>query len=126
MGGTGPRGRIDSPCGCKSLCRCPSLSCVVFWWPENRRHYDYEHEQFVNHFNDESLVFDKYADLTKDVTKLGSFSDLMIVSAVSAALNIPIQSYCPPTQNAYFVSEPLSRVVLGRGVSERQKNQMSL
>ena len=50
---------------------------------ENRRHYDYEHEQIVNHFNDERLVFDKYVDLTKDVTKLGSFSDLMIVSAVT-------------------------------------------
>ena len=35
---------------------------------ENRRH-DYEHEQFVNHFNDERIVFDKYADLTKDVNK---------------------------------------------------------
>ncbi|GFO24876.1 ATP-dependent DNA helicase [Plakobranchus ocellatus] len=89
---------------------------------ENRAHYDYEYSLFVDHFNDPRLVFDKYDVLLKDVTKIGSFSGLMTVSAISAALNLPIQSYCPPTQAAYFLNEPLSREVRGRGVTERQKS----
>ncbi|GFN83180.1 hypothetical protein PoB_000968600 [Plakobranchus ocellatus] len=44
----------------------------------------------------------------------------MALSGSSAALSVPIQSYCPPTQGAYFLSEPLARVVRGRGVSQRK------
>ncbi|GFN82618.1 hypothetical protein PoB_000912400 [Plakobranchus ocellatus] len=70
---------------------------------ENRPHYDYEYSLFVDHFNDPRLVFDKNDVHLKDVIKVGSFSSLMTVSAISAALKLPIQSYCPPTQAAFFI-----------------------
>ncbi|GFS09749.1 hypothetical protein ElyMa_006630600, partial [Elysia marginata] len=51
---------------------------------------------------------------------------MMTVSGISAALNLPIQSYCPPMQNAYFLSEPLSHVVRGPGVTEGKKSGVTL
>lgn len=57
---------------------------------------------------------------------MGSFSCLLVVSAISAAMDCPIQSYCPPTQAAYFLSEPLSRVVRGRGVTHRKNPKFTL
>ncbi|GFO14979.1 histidine triad nucleotide-binding protein 2 [Plakobranchus ocellatus] len=45
---------------------------------------------------------------------------MIALSGISAALSVPIQSYCPPTQGAYFLSEPLARVVRGCGVSQRK------
>ncbi|GFO01378.1 hypothetical protein PoB_002788300 [Plakobranchus ocellatus] len=83
----------------------------------NRSHYDYEHEAFVDHFNDDGLVFDRFDTVLKDTATDFSYCSMIAFSGISAALSVPIQSYCPPTQDAYFRSEPLARVVRGHGVS---------
>ncbi|GFN80199.1 hypothetical protein PoB_000670500 [Plakobranchus ocellatus] len=86
----------------------------------NRIHYDYEHEAFVDHFNDDRLLFDRFDTVLKDIATEFSYCGMVALSGISAALSVPIQSYCPPTQGAYFLSEPLARVVRGRGVSQRK------
>lgn len=54
---------------------------------ENQANYDYEHDAYVDPFNDQRLLFDTYNQLVKDVTKVGSFSCLLVVSAISAAMD---------------------------------------
>ncbi|GFN97800.1 hypothetical protein PoB_002430600 [Plakobranchus ocellatus] len=75
----------------------------------NRSHYDYEHEAFVDHCNDDRLVFDRFDTVLKDIATEFSYCGMMALSGISAALSVPIQSYCPPTQGGYFLSEPLAR-----------------
>ncbi|GFR68039.1 hypothetical protein ElyMa_005598700 [Elysia marginata] len=41
-------------------------------------------------------------------------------------MNCPIHSHCPPTQTAYFSSEPLSREVCGWGVTHKKKTNFTL
>ncbi|GFO20605.1 cathepsin d [Plakobranchus ocellatus] len=82
----------------------------------NRSHYDYEHEAFVDHFNDDRLVFDRFDTVLKDIATYFSYCGMKALSDISSALSVPIQSYCPPTQDAYFLSEPLARGARGRGL----------
>ena len=52
----------------------------------------------------------------KSIARPGGFSELLVIFVASAALSIGIQSYCPPTFNTEFLSEPMSRKIYGRGV----------
>ena len=92
----------------------------------NENHYNYEHAEFVDHFHDPRLFFDSYDKILEDVSKDSSYCGMMAISAISAALGEAITSYCPPTQGAYFLTEPLSRTVRGRNVSERQLPKITL
>ncbi|GFN84880.1 hypothetical protein PoB_001138600 [Plakobranchus ocellatus] len=92
----------------------------------NRSHYDYEHEAFVDNFNDERLVFDRFDTVLKNTATEFSYCGMMALSGISAALSVPIQSYCPSTQGDYFLSELLARVVRGRGVSQRKNPALIL
>ena len=87
----------------------------------NRSHYDYEHGAFVNHFNDDRLVFDRFHTILHDVSSESSYCGMMAFSGISAALSISIQSYCSLTKGAYFLSEPLSRIVRGCMVYQNEK-----
>ncbi|GFO05746.1 hypothetical protein PoB_003225100 [Plakobranchus ocellatus] len=67
----------------------------------NRSHY--EHEAFVDNFNDDRLLFDRFDTVLKDLATEFSYCSMMALSGISAALSGPIQSYCPPTQDLTFV-----------------------
>ncbi|GFN85790.1 hypothetical protein PoB_001229600 [Plakobranchus ocellatus] len=82
----------------------------------NRSHNDYEHEAFVDNFSDDHLVCDCFDTILQDGATELSYCDMMALSDISAVLNVSIQSYCPPIQGAYFLSEPLAKLVRGRGV----------
>ncbi|GFO24455.1 hypothetical protein PoB_005096000 [Plakobranchus ocellatus] len=69
----------------------------------NRSHYDYEHEAFVDHLNDDRLVFDRFDTVLNDIATEFSYCGMMALSGISAALSVPIQSYCPPTQDLTFL-----------------------
>ena len=92
----------------------------------NENHYNYEHAEFVDHFHDPRLFFYSYDKVLEDVSKDSSYCGMMAISAISAALDEAITSYCPPTQGAYFLTEPLPRTVRGRNVSERQLPKITL
>ena len=70
--------------------------------------------------------FYSYDKILEDVSKDSSYCGMMATSAISAALDEAITSYCPPTQCAYCLTEPLSRTVRGRNVSERQLPKITL
>ncbi|GFO19373.1 hypothetical protein PoB_004587800 [Plakobranchus ocellatus] len=46
----------------------------------NRRHYDYEHEAFVDNFNDDRLVFDRFDTVLKDIVAEFSYCGMMALS----------------------------------------------
>ncbi|GFN74670.1 hypothetical protein PoB_000117600 [Plakobranchus ocellatus] len=49
--------------------------------------------------NDDRLVFDRFDTVLKDIATEFSYCGMMALSGISAALSVPIQSYCPPTQD---------------------------
>ncbi|GFN86347.1 hypothetical protein PoB_001285300 [Plakobranchus ocellatus] len=51
----------------------------------NRSHYDYEHEAFVDHFNDDRLVFDRFDTVLKDIATEFIYCGMMALSGISAA-----------------------------------------
>ncbi|GFO19058.1 hypothetical protein PoB_004556300 [Plakobranchus ocellatus] len=46
----------------------------------NRSHYDYEHEAFVDNFNDDHLVFDRFDTVLKDIAEEFSYCSMMALS----------------------------------------------
>ncbi|GFO17063.1 hypothetical protein PoB_004356800 [Plakobranchus ocellatus] len=84
-------------------------------------YYYYEHEACIDNFNDDHLVFDCFDTILQDGATELSYCDMMALSGISAALRESIQSYCPPTQGAYFVSELLPRLSVSP-VYQNEKN----
>ena len=82
-----------------------------------RSNYDCEHESFVEHFNDDRLVFHT---ILQDVSTKFSYCGMMALRDFSTAFSVPIQSYYAPTIGTYFFSELLAMIVRGRGESERK------
>jgi hypothetical protein len=85
--------------------------------------YDESNFECKQLINDSRLFISKYDDALQAVCTLGgsgsgttSFVEMLHIFGASAALNMPIQSYCPPTIRAEFLTEPYSRVVCGRNV----------
>ena len=60
--------------------------------------------------------FANYDKLLRNAATSGSYTDMMHVFAASTVINAPIRSYCPPSVHPEFVSDPLTRIVCGRGV----------
>lgn len=86
---------------------------------ENRSNYDITAKDHVDMIRDDRVVLDTYDALLRAAARPGSFSDLLHMYAASAALNLPIHSYCPPTTfGSEFLSGPLTRRVYGRGVRQ--------
>ena len=64
-----------------------------------------------------NMAHDSYFDSMSSVYTPGDYMGLLHIFGISAALNMPILSYCPPTTSrSWFMSGPLNCRVLGRGV----------
>jgi hypothetical protein len=61
-----------------------------------------------------------YKQLVRDVSRLGSYADMLHSYALSSALQHPIRSYYQPQFDAEFISEPYTRKVVGRGVNSSE------
>ena len=80
-------------------------------------HYDTQHPAYQDIIHDHTLIHDPYNCLLDSITRPGTYSELIILYAASAALSISIQSYCPPAHTIEFRTDSLSRKICGRGVS---------
>ena len=85
---------------------------------ENRTHYDKEHRKFVDLIKHDDIFISRYTSLVQDTCKLGTYSEMIHLYAVSAAIQIPLRSYYPPTCVNQLISEPYSRTIYGRGVQK--------
>ena len=73
---------------------------------DNRHYYDNQHPSYNDLVCDDQLHHDPYNVLLRSVTTLGSYSEMMIVFAASAALSVAIQSYCHQPRMYCPVSHP--------------------
>lgn len=86
---------------------------VIALYPE---YYDSSREDHQDVVKDNRLIHDPYPKLLSTVATPRSYSETLVIYALSAALSTAIETCCPPTRNAEFLSQPYSRKVCGRGV----------
>lgn len=87
----------------------------------NRSAYDSSSKDFVDRIQDNRILTSPYTQLVRDAFRIGSFSDLQHMYALSAALGKPIQSYYPPLVSSTFHTEPYHRKVIGRTVNDSEE-----
>lgn len=85
---------------------------------EHHPYYNTDIKDCLNLLGDaKDIAHASYLDLVQHVCTPGEHMGLLHIFGTSAALCMPIHSYCPPaTCRPWFMSRPLSRRVLGRGV----------
>ena len=89
-------------------------------------HYDTSHRRHVDHIKDNRIITDSYDKLVKSVCQLGCFQQMIHIFALSAALEIPLQTFFSPTSPNQFLTEPNSRRVFGRGVSSAKSPSVNI
>ena len=95
---------------------------------ENSSSYDTTATDHVAHAPeyDRLLVVGSYESLVTDAVRPGSWSEMMHLYAVSAALNIVVESYMPPTTTSGDTHRLYSRKVIGRGVRSSVTPRLTL
>ena len=127
--------------GVGNNCLWRSVSCALYGTDEhhaelraraaieiamNRQWYDETHPDYCAPFKGQSfIVCPSYSELCKRVTTQGKEADVMSVLALSAVTGLGIQMYLPPL-SACFDQQPLTRLVIGRGVETHQGNSSNL
>ena len=93
---------------------------------QNSTYYNTQHSQYNDIINDCRLVHDQYASLLTSVTQLGTYSEILLIYAASAALGVALRSYCPPAATHEFTPSAYTREVRGRGVRTASRPTMTL
>lgn len=83
---------------------------------EHQTFYDINHKDYVDLVDDTAVVCDLYNNLLRSVCKDGGWAEMLHMFGASAALSMPLQSYCPPVLNEHYMARPLTRTICGRGV----------
>ena len=65
----------------------------------NSNCYDSNNKTSNHLFKDNRLVHGQFNKVIEETCKPGKWAEILSFSAISAALNIAISSYCPPTVN---------------------------
>lgn len=74
----------------------------------------------MDQIKDVRIMVSPYEQLVRDVSRLGSYADMLHIYVLSSALQHPIRSYYQPQFDAEFISEPYTRKVVGRGVNSSE------
>ena len=82
----------------------------------NRKYYDTGRRSYVDLINDNRIIVTDYKKLVEDTLKLGSYSEMIHIYAISAVLNVPLRSYYPPQLQPELASDAYTKKVVGRGV----------
>ena len=92
----------------------------------NRTFYDVKHKKYVDLVQDVRIVCDMYSEIVKSVCTFGAYQQMLHLYALSAAVENPIRSYCPPTYKNELMSEPFSRKVYGSQVKKTKSVEITL
>ena len=82
----------------------------------NRKFYDTGRRSYEDLINDNRIVITEYKKLVEDTLKLGSYSEMIHIYAISAVLKVPVRSYYPPQLQPELASDAYTRKVIGRNV----------
>ena len=81
---------------------------------ENAANYDSNSPEFV--LKDDRIQTSSIQDLIEDITTDGAYAELMHIYAISAAFNVCLESYSPPTAAIGIGASPCRAQIVGRGV----------
>ena len=97
--------------------RHASLRQLVFReMKEHPEWYNKDDPNFCSPFsNDHEILLENFASYCENTPKLNEWCDINHILALSAVLNIPIESYYPSIQS---IVSPYSRILIGRGVKK--------
>ena len=84
-------------------------------------YYDMENRNYKGQLIDDRIITSDYKSLLSMAMKPGSFSETMHIYALSAAIGVPITTFCSPQT---MFQSPFSRVVAGRDVRSTQEPQI--
>jgi len=73
---------------------------------DNSDHYDVTSPTYIGSFHEDRIETPSYDDLIKDVTTIGTPVSLIHLYGISAAFNVNILSYIPPSVNTDYSTSP--------------------
>ena len=88
-----------------------ALELIIF-----REKYDPSSKNKLPFVSVSRIITSNVDKLIQDAVKLGSYSELAHMYAISSSLSRPIRSYYPPQLHPELTSEPFTRTVVGRDV----------
>jgi len=91
--------------------------CTAIEVIEHPAYYDTRKADFV--VRDQRVNTSDYATVLAHALQDGKESELVHVYAVSAALNVVVQSYVPPSSSVGLLESPYTCITVGRGVTAR-------
>ena len=86
----------------------------------NRTHYDIDAPAYIDKINDNRVLVSSYLTFVQSTVSIGSYSDLLHMYAISAAIKKSLRSYYPPMLSSEFLAEPYRRKVVGHGVNSSE------
>jgi hypothetical protein len=93
---------------------------------EYRDNYDTASPSYAHTITDTRILTPDYDTLIMTAATLGSYSELMHFYALSAALAIPLSSFCPLTSFTTHSLHPYTVAIYGRGVRRAQQPSVNL
>ena len=67
---------------------------------------------------DSRIASSSYQNLVKSACETGGYSEMLHIYGVSSVIGEPLRSYFPPVHTSEFLSEPLTRKVVGHRTNE--------
>ena len=95
-------------------------------WARILDEYDISSASYTNTITDSRILTPPYADLMQAVTSDGAHADLMHMFALSAAIGIPISSFCPSVSFMANISHPYNMQIYGRDVLRTAEQKIDL
>jgi len=93
---------------------------------QNPSHYDISSAAYTYTMVDNRIHTFSYAELIKSVTTNGSYSELIHIYALSAAVSLAISSFCPAYCNVMTQMHPYSVHIYGRSVPRKTEPYIQL
>ena len=92
---------------------------------QNPRWYNKDDPNYCSPFaKDQGILLQDYCHYIENTHKLGEWSDINHILALSAVLETPIQSYFPFIPSAE--ANPFSRTIIGRTVTDHKHPRMNI
>ena len=93
---------------------------------EHPDEYDISSDNYTNTIPDSRILTPSYADLLNSVTSDGAYADLMHMFALSAAIGIPLSSFCPSVSFMTNMRHPYNMRIHGRNVRRTAEPKIHL
>ena len=72
----------------------------------NRTHYDIDAPAYIDKINDNRVLVSSYLPFVQSTVSIGSYSDLLHMYTISAAIKKSLRSYYLPMLSSEFLAEP--------------------